>query len=1074
MTIKKSFILIGAIFILMVSGAVAQLAATSQMGYHPDSAKQVVMYTSASSGTFEIRTTGTGTNSAVFTGILAKPKDFYGNDVNCQGNNPCLVGKFTDFKTQGTFIARAAAGGQTKDSYPFEISNGIYSNNLPILLEFYEAQEQRGSAYHADMHKAMDPPLLTIADGSFILTSEQASIGLIRLGSAYNRNPAIFNAASRQNIKTYADYLSGLQGVQVQERTDGVGFRLNAGMKINNAFVPGPTGLQSIGVYSPGNPPNLIQQVSVTSLCGQDNGSPSWDECMSFAADYYKCQANEPCLNLTYVEKTGVVGSRSGFSMPVGWIYDWGCFLDMPLTQGVFNTDENPCLLFDRSTTRRQASMALLAFLESVPAVYDISPTDGQVIYSRAVATHDYIKSNYPDFGSQDNDAGFFGAALFLLYDYSGNSDYLRDAHAMRSKIPTVLHSGETHGNEYYWEEYARHRSQIESLGLSYLYNGEDPAQFFRGKMYGDYKDRGERSISKNGERVYIYDNNIQFQNSRYILIEGVIAAKTMDLIQDEEPFIREVADNQLSWITGMNGVQQGVASGSPITSYSFIFGIGEKTPIQFHSRYMIDTGYRQATGGKLIGARGTDLLWKDGSDFVYFDGTASIMGQQFGATGNGYNGEPKTMPFKSPRTFNNGKQYIPGWINGAYDTVSDTDVIFNYLDDANTYEYTETTDEIVGVAVELFSYLDAVYNSRQEHAPVMFSGTIPLPPINTTPPPTNTTPPPTNTTLPPDQDGCFTNVQYIPATCTGGSITSDIFDGGRQIVCEQGGSRLRVDAWDKPTFTDADYFEMYKIGGTGSGLMICMGETCISSGDGYAKSPAYPICPGNTTTPPVVPPDTNVTPPPPAEDGTYYSLESIPAACTGGSITSDVFDGGRRIECSGEGKTMRIDAWDKPTATSPEYFEMYKISESAPGLKICIGDTCIFDNGYARSPDYPITFNGDGGDDGEDPGGDGQLSAHLSISQWYPKLSGDVVEYLFVCSPTEGSGSYSFDWMFGDGQQLFGYTYMEAGDSKVMHTYPYTDQQYDVRCVVHDLETEEEASGIMTVNPISYQEEIP
>ena len=41
--------------VLLVAGVHAELVAVSHSGYHPDSAKQVVVYTLASSGTFDIR-----------------------------------------------------------------------------------------------------------------------------------------------------------------------------------------------------------------------------------------------------------------------------------------------------------------------------------------------------------------------------------------------------------------------------------------------------------------------------------------------------------------------------------------------------------------------------------------------------------------------------------------------------------------------------------------------------------------------------------------------------------------------------------------------------------------------------------------------------------------------------------------------------------------------------------------------------------------------------------------------------------------------------------------------------------
>ncbi len=115
-------------------------------------------------------------------------------------------------------------------------------------------------------------------------------------------------------------------------------------------------------------------------------------------------------------------------------------------------------------------------------------------------------------------------------------------------------------------------------------------------------------------------------------------------------------------------------------------------------------------------------------------------------------------------------------------------------------------------------------------------------PPVD---PPDNTTNPPTNETQ------CFENVENIPATCSGGTITNDAFNGGRHITCSSGGSSLSIDAWDKPSLSNPTHFEMYKKSASGSGIEICLGETCLSSG-GFARSDNYPLCTeGETPQPP-------------------------------------------------------------------------------------------------------------------------------------------------------------------------------------------------------------------------------
>lgn len=704
-----------------VEVAAADTVAVSQLGYHPDSFKQVVVYTGASSGTAYLHQQGSGLVVAQFA--LSKPVNYYGASVECQGNQSCLVADFSSFKTPGAYYVETADGDRSPS---FIVSSSVFSGNAPVLLEFFNAQLQQDSAYHADMHSGYDPAFNAIADGSFLMESDQASISLMRLGSAYRRNPAVFSSDSynilaagkpdiQEYIVTYVDYLEGLQGVEVEERSDGSGFRLDRGVKVNNAFVPGPTSLTSLDVYIPGSPPQLLETVPVVSLCGADDGSPAWDSCVADAALYYKCQVDEPCLSISYVDKTGSVLGRSGYAMPKGWGYEFGCFFDVELGEEIFNGKYNPCMVFHPESSRDHTAKALLAYLEAVPAVYDYSSARGESLLSRAVATYDYIKGSYPAFGVGDSDAGYWGASLFLLYDYTGSSSYLAEAYGMRDKVSALFISDATRGNDFYWEEYVRHRAAIAAAGFSYQYNGQNPEEFFRGKMFGDYKDLGYTSISNNGERVYQFAPGIQFHNSRYMLIEGLFAAKTGSLHPSPESFITDVADAQLAWLTGMNRVQQDVSLGSPVGSMSFIYGIGD-FPEKFHSRYLVDTGYSAASNGEVVGARGTDLLFYNGSGYVSLDGKHEILGSVLGSLGNGWKSEPKLSTF-SLKPFNNGKSYIPGWISGAFDitTPAETDVIFNFKD-SFTYEFTETTNEMVAIAVELFAYRDAELNNRQPH----------------------------------------------------------------------------------------------------------------------------------------------------------------------------------------------------------------------------------------------------------------------------------------------------------------------------------------------------------------------
>jgi hypothetical protein len=85
-------------------------------------------------------------------------------------------------------------------------------------------------------------------------------------------------------------------------------------------------------------------------------------------------------------------------------------------------------------------------------------------------------------------------------------------------------------------------------------------------------------------------------------------------------------------------------------------------------------------------------------------------------------------------------------------------------------------------------------------------------------------------------------------------------------------------------------------------------------------------------------------------------SVATVPATCTGGTITSDAMGGCRTINCASGADSMKIMACNKPDGTPPQYFEMYKQQQVGSSVtQICLGATCIRDNGYARSANYPM-----------------------------------------------------------------------------------------------------------------------
>ena len=738
----KSIIILALALLLSVGAVSADIVATSQMGYHPASNKQVVVYTiesHATSGTFEVRDVATST--VRYTGALVQPRMANGSVTTCQGGLSCTVGNFTAFTgTQGPYYITVSTG--TDVSRPFDIDTGIYTGNVDVLSEFFEVQRQQGSAYHADQRSFANPTFTDMADGSFIMVADQASLTLIRLGHAYRRNPALFagDTSIPDTIRRYADYLASLQGVQVTIGNAPGAVRLGESMVIATAFVPGPTNLTTLGIYKDKNDLVPDQTVPVTSLCGADNGTSEWGKCINDSAFYYKCQIDEPCLNITLdPAQIGTIQSNvNGYAVSRGWYYEFGCYPDSPLDAPTFIATVDPCQVFISSTSRAYTAEALLGFLEAIPAVNDQDPATAQAFFERARSTYQYIKDTYPAFTASDSDTGFYGAALFLLYDYTGNVTYLQEAHALRDIVSVDLKADSTKGNEFYWEEYITHKDALLANGLPYLFGTQDPAmegRFFGKIVYNDYSNHSIFSLDRTGERVYQDGLHNRYQNSRGMLIEGLLAAKTFDMVPTSAAGITtEVADAQLAWVTGMNAVQDGVALDANLTSYSFIFGIGVDQPEEFHSRYLLDTGYRSASAGTVIGARGTGKFFCPNADgcattdeFEYLDAKTVILGQTLGAQGNRWRNETPVQEWDRTKTLVNGSPFvIPGWINGAYDLElylgGDVDDIYNYRDNLDTYEYTETTNEIVAAAIELFAYLDAQRNGIIPHPGVLFN----------------------------------------------------------------------------------------------------------------------------------------------------------------------------------------------------------------------------------------------------------------------------------------------------------------------------------------------------------------
>lgn len=97
--------------------------------------------------------------------------------------------------------------------------------------------------------------------------------------------------------------------------------------------------------------------------------------------------------------------------------------------------------------------------------------------------------------------------------------------------------------------------------------------------------------------------------------------------------------------------------------------------------------------------------------------------------------------------------------------------------------------------------------------------------------------------------DACYTTSKTIPATCTGGTISSDALSGGcRVIVCAEGANSITVKVCNKPGDYQPQFFEMYRTASAGTPPKVCLGTTCVQN-NGFVKSGNFPIClPGGLT----------------------------------------------------------------------------------------------------------------------------------------------------------------------------------------------------------------------------------
>ena len=86
-----------------------------------------------------------------------------------------------------------------------------------------------------------------------------------------------------------------------------------------------------------------------------------------------------------------------------------------------------------------------------------------------------------------------------------------------------------------------------------------------------------------------------------------------------------------------------------------------------------------------------------------------------------------------------------------------------------------------------------------------------------------------------------------------------------------------------------------------------------------------------------------------------FSSVKTIPANCTG-TITQNTTSGNcRTMVCSTGANNIKVMSCDKPDSEPKQFFEMYRQSISGAPPKLCIGNTCIQNEGFKKSLNFPI-----------------------------------------------------------------------------------------------------------------------
>jgi PKD repeat protein len=173
-----------------------------------------------------------------------------------------------------------------------------------------------------------------------------------------------------------------------------------------------------------------------------------------------------------------------------------------------------------------------------------------------------------------------------------------------------------------------------------------------------------------------------------------------------------------------------------------------------------------------------------------------------------------------------------------------------------------------------------------------------------------------------------------------------------------------------------------------------------------------------------------------------YNSVYDADVVCNGGEITQDLQVGCRKVTCASEDASLTVLACNKPNEAQRTYFEMYRQAWSGNGLSICLGQTCISNNGYAMGQlpictDAPEELPVEEEQPPEQPLESGVADLHLA--PWFPQERNVVL----VCDNTVENAV--FDWNFGDGQKQIG-----VAHDNVWHTYE-SDGLYETSCTARN-----------------------